>query len=277
MSDCLLEKRPDGVALITLNRPESLNALGGDLVPLLAQHLDDCESDPAVRCIALTGAGRAFCAGGDVRNMQRRNEGQQVEHEAAQVADPMATLDTQVRELRARQNGTSLRLHTIPMPTVAIVNGHAMGAGMSIALACDIRLCGPAAKFGTAFRNVGLSGDFGGTYYLQRLVGAGRARELYFTAEILDSQRALELGIANRVYEGDSWFEDALVFCSKLAAGPAGAIARMKANLNFTETAALQPLLDHEALNMRISGMSADSREAVQAFLEKREPHFGHL
>ena len=159
-------------------------------------------------------------------------------------------------------------------PTVAIVNGHAVGAGMSLALACDIRLCSPSAKFGTAFRNVGLSGDYGGSYFLQRLVGAGIARELYFTAEVLDAQSALRLGIANHVYEGDEWFQQALEFCARIASGPTATYARMKSNLNLAETGTLQQALDQEAMNMRISGMSQDSREAVLAFMEKREPKF---
>ncbi|MGE5595609.1 MAG: enoyl-CoA hydratase/isomerase family protein [Hyphomicrobiales bacterium] len=275
MPDCLLEKRADGVALITLNRPDRLNSMGGDLMPLLAQHLAECEEDRSVRCVALTGAGRAFCAGGDVGNMQRRNDSQaQPPADESPTARLVTSLEAQARGLRQNQNETSLRLHTMGKPTVAIVNGHAVGAGLSLALACDIRLAGPGAKFGTAFRNVGLSGDYGGSYYLQRLVGAGKARELYFTAEILDARQALELGIANRVYEGDDWFDQALAFCTKLAAGPTATYGRMKANLNLAETAGLQAVLDQEALNMRLSGMSRDSREAVQAFMEKREPRF---
>ena len=272
MSDTLLEKRPDGVALITLNRPESLNAMGGELMPLLARHLADCEADPAVRCLAVTGAGRAFCAGGDVRNMQRRNEGQT--DDAGAPPNEMSRFEAQVRGLRSNQDAVSLKLHTLPKPTVAIVNGHAVGAGMSLALACDIRICGSNAKFGTAFRNVGLSGDYGGSYYLQRLVGNGRARELYFTAEILDAQRALDLGIANRVVPQEQLLDEALAFCAKLAAGPTATYGRMKANLNFAENATLQAVLDQEALNMRLSGLSRDSREAVLAFVDKREPRF---
>lgn len=274
MPDTLLEKRPDGVALITLNRPESLNAMGGELVPLLGQYLVDCESDPAVRCVALTGAGRAFCAGGDVRNMQRRNDSQAEAASAAEPANPITVLEAGVRELRFSHDTTALRLHRMGKPTVALVNGHAVGAGFSLALACDLRLCSQNAKFGTAFRNVGLSGDFGGTYFLQRLVGMGRARELYFTAEIVDAQRALALGIVNRVIEGEDWLEEALVFCAKLASGPTASYARMKANLDLAETSDLRAVLDQEALLMRMSGASRDSREAVRAFIEKREPRF---
>jgi len=271
MSDVLLEKRPDGVALITLNRPDSLNAMGGQLVPMLGDHLADCDNDRDVRCIALTGAGRAFCAGGDVKDMGSRNSATGV---SSGESNLITTLDTRVRELRHSHNRTSLKLHTIGKPTVALVNGHAVGAGLSLALACDIRIASDRAKFGTAFKNVGLSGDFGGTYFLQRLAGAGKARELYFTAEIFDAQRALELGIANRVVSHEQFMEEGLAFCSKLAQGPTASYARIKENLNAAETRTLQELLDIEALNMRISGFSRDSREAVRAFIEKREPQF---
>jgi 2-(1,2-epoxy-1,2-dihydrophenyl)acetyl-CoA isomerase len=274
MPDCLIEKRDDGVALITLNRPESLNAMGGDLVPLLVEYLADCASDPAVRCVALTGAGRAFCAGGDVRNMQRRNDGQPVANEPQATANVALTLQAQTDDLRWRQAGTSLRLHTMPKPTVALVNGHAVGAGLGLALACDLRIASARAKFGTAFRNVGLSGDFGSSYFLPRLVGMGKARELFFTAEVIDAPTALALGIVNRVIEGDDWLDEALAFCARLASGPTAAYGRMKANLNLAETARLGDVLDQEALHQRISGLTEDSREAVRAFLEKREPNF---
>ncbi|MCH8993666.1 MAG: enoyl-CoA hydratase/isomerase family protein, partial [Chloroflexi bacterium] len=144
----------------------------------------------------------------------------------------------------------------------------------SLALACDLRIASDRAKVGTAFRNVGLSGDFGGSFYLQRLVGSGKARELYFTAEILDAEEALRIGIVNRVVPHDKLAEETLAFAAKLAAGPTRTFARMKENLNLATHVDLKALLDHEALNMRLSGMSNDSREAVRAFIEKRDPKF---
>lgn len=267
--DVLFEKRGDGVALITLNRPDSLNAMGGQLMPLLAQHLAECETDREVRCIALTGNGRGFCAGGDVKNMQRRNDGQ-----AAGEINHIAVIERMTAELRASHNATVLKLHTMGKPTVALVNGVAVGAGFSLALGCDIRVVSDKARFGTAFKNVGLSGDYGGSYLLQRLVGMGKARELYFTAEIFDANRAAELGIANRVLAHEELMEEGLAFCAQLAAGPTASYARMKANLNLGETGTFQEVLDQEALLMRMSGMSRDSREAVTAFVEKREPRF---
>lgn len=275
MPDVLFEKRPDGVALITLNRPESLNAMGGDLMPLLSRHLQECETDREVRCVALTGNGRGFCAGGDVKSMLTRNASAAGDSSGSSGTRSLGTeFERGVAELRRMQDAVSLKLHTMGKPTVALVNGYAVGAGLSVSLAADVRICSDQAKFGTAFRNVGLSGDFGSSYFLQRLVGLGRARELFFTAEIVDAQRALELGIANRVVPHDRLLDDGLAFCTQLAAGPTATYARMKANLNLAATSTLRELLDQEALNMRLAGMSRDSREAVLAFVEKREPRF---
>lgn len=275
--DVLFDKRPDGVGLITLNRPDALNALGGEIIPMLGTILDECERDRAVRCVALTGAGRGFCAGGDIGGMQRRNDSQSAvpeDGETSAAARLVTALERHTEELRHSHDTTSLRLHTMSKPTVALVNGVAVGAGFSLALACDIRIVSEKARFGTAFRNVGLSGDFGGTYLLPRVAGMGRARELYFTAELIDAQRSLEFGIANRVVAHEELMPIGLEFCAKIAAGPTASLGRMKRNLNFAETAKFDEVLDHEALLMRISGMSADSREAVRAFLERREPNF---
>lgn len=276
MPDVLFDKRPDGVALITLNRPESLNAMGGQLMPMLADYLKQCQWDRAVRAVVLTGAGRAFCAGGDVKEMGRRNAPSAggASGDDGEPPSIIGAMDDAVALLRESQFNTSYVLHTMPKPTIAMVNGYAVGAGMSLALACDLRIVSDQAKFGTAFRNVGLSGDFGGSYFLTRLVGIGKARELYFTAEMIDAQEAYRLGIANRVVPHDKLAEETLAFAAKLAAGPTGTFARMKANLNMAQQLDLKALLDYEALHMRLSGMSNDSREAVRAFIEKREPKF---
>ena len=274
--DVLFEKRADGVALITLNRPDSLNAMGGQLMPMLAQYLDQCRRDGDVRAVVLTGAGRAFCAGGDVKAMGRRPDNAESGDGSSggQPASMISALDEGVAGLRESQLATSYVLHTMPKPTIGMINGHAVGAGFSLALACDMRIASDRAKVGTAFRNVGLSGDFGGSFYLQRLVGSGKARELYFTAEILDAEEALRVGIVNRVVPHDKLAEETLAFAAKLAAGPTRTFARMKENLNLATHVDLKALLDHEALNMRLSGMSNDSREAVRAFIEKRDPKF---
>ncbi|OGO50745.1 MAG: hypothetical protein A2148_03360 [Chloroflexi bacterium RBG_16_68_14] len=270
--DVLFEKRADGVALITLNRPDSLNAMGGQLMPMLARYLDQSLRDREVRAVVLTGAGRAFCAGGDVKAMGQRPAGAPAGGD--QTRSVPGAGEEGVVGLREMQMRTSYVLHTMPKPTIAMVNGYAVGAGLSLALACDLRIASDQARFGTAFRNVGLSGDFGGSYFLPRLVGSAKARELYFTAEIIDAQEAFRLGIANRVVPHDQLEEETLAFAAKLAAGPTGAYARMKENLNLAWHVDLKTMLDHEALNMRLAGLSSDSREAVRAFIEKREPKF---
>jgi 2-(1,2-epoxy-1,2-dihydrophenyl)acetyl-CoA isomerase len=269
--DVLFEKRPDGVGLITLNRPDSLNALAGDMRPLIMDALAECEADRSVRCVALTGAGRAFCAGGDVKTMAA---GGPVAALMAEGLSVSAALERSTEDLRRTQAGISLRLHTMAKPTVALVNGHAVGAGMSIALACDLRFCSDQARFGTGFRNVAQSGDYGGSYFLQRLVGVGRARELYFFAEVIDAERALALGIANQVVPHEEFLDKGLEYCARLASGPTAAYGRMKRNLNLAATATLRDLLEQEAYLMRISSLDRDYKEATTAFVEKRQPRF---
>jgi 2-(1,2-epoxy-1,2-dihydrophenyl)acetyl-CoA isomerase len=274
--DVLIDKRTDGVALITLNRPESLNAMGGMLMPVLAQYLADVSHDRNVRCVVLTGAGRAFCAGGDVKGMAAGRDAILNADGAAAPTDssPASAFARGVAMLRESQASTSLVLHTMPKPTIAAVNGHAVGAGLSLALACDIRIASDKAKLGTIFRNVGFSGDFGGSYFLPRLVGNGKARELYFTGEILSAADALAIGMVNRVVEHEQLLDETLKFAAQLAAGPTLAYARMKENLNRAEDCDLKTLLDQEALNMNLSSTTSDHREAAKAFVEKRQPTF---
>ncbi len=271
MPDVLFEKRPNGVALITLNRPDSLNAMGGQLMPLLATHLADCASDESVRCLVLTGAGRAFCAGGDVKGMAA---GRDVLPGADDERSPAAEFARGVKTLRDSQRRTSYVLHTMPKPTIAMVNGHAVGAGLSLALACDLRVASDQAKLGTVFRNVGFSGDFGGSYFLPRLVGMERARQLYFTGEILIAEDALKIGMVSRVVPHDKLEEETMALAAQLASGPTLAYARMKENLNRSASSDLLTLLDQEALNMRLSATTSDHREAAKAFVEKRSPTF---
>lgn len=279
MSDVEFEKRAEGVGLITLNRPDSMNAMGGELVPLLGEYLEECERDRSVRCVAITGAGRAFCAGGDVKGFaagtRRPGEGRDGDGQRdGERPSLSAGIERAVENLRRAQNATSLRLHTMPKPTVALVNGAAAGAGLSLALAPDIRFCSDQARFITAFWRVGLSGDFGGSYYLTKLVGFGRARELYFTGETVDAAKALQWGIANYVVPHDQLMDKGLEFCARLARGPSAAYARMKANLNRAETAALREALDQEALNMHLSSLGRDFVEGSRSWVEKREPNF---
>ena len=276
--DVLFEKRDDGIAKITLNRPDSLNAMGGRLMPMLADYLAKSAADPSVRCVVLTGAGRAFCAGGDVKTMAAAGRGGGGGGEGASGANgrrsPAAEFAHGVTGLRQSQRETSGMLHTMPKPTIAMVNGHAVGAGLSLALACDLRIASDQAKLGTVFRNVGFSGDFGGSYFLQKLVGMGKARELYFTGEILSADDAYRIGMVNRVVAHEALEQETMALAQQLATGPTLAYGRMKENLNRGEDCDLFTLLDQEALNMRLSATTSDHREAAKAFVEKRQPTF---
>ena len=255
----LIEAASEGVATLTLNRPDRLNALSSPIMEGLLEALPRLAADPSVGVIVLTGAGRAFCAGGDVKRM-------------AEEAAPRS-LDTDVARLRGRMEVSRL-LHEIPKPTIAMVNGAAAGAGLAIALACDMRFAGQSARFVTAFAKVGFSGDFGGSYFLSKLVGTGKARELYFTAEPLDAAQALALGIANRVVPDAELAAVTMDFAKKLARGPRIALAAMKQNFNAAENGSLSELLNLEARRQIETGNTEDHKEAARAFVEKRAPVF---
>jgi 2-(1,2-epoxy-1,2-dihydrophenyl)acetyl-CoA isomerase len=272
MPDVLFEKRDTGVALITLNRPDSLNAMGGELMPLLAQHLRDCANDPAVRCVVLTGAGRAFCAGGDVKGMAAGRE--ILGGNGGQPVSISTLISRSVQNLRQSQKDTSFMLHTMPKVTIAMLNGHAVGAGLSLALACDLRIASDKAKIGTAFRNVGFSGDFGGSYFMSKIAGIETARYMYYSGEIVDAERARSLSLVSKVVPHDDLEAETMKLAEHIAAGPTLAYARMKENLNRAETCDLATALDAEALNMVLSGQTKDHMEAARAFVEKRQPTF---
>jgi len=261
MSQDLIENIKDGVAVLTMNRPDRLNALSGPMLDALLEALPRLAEDPNVGCVVLTGAGRGFCAGGDVKAMA---EGREMSGD---------TLEERAQGLRNKME-TSRWLHEMPKPTIAMVRGAAAGAGLSLALACDLRIAGESAKFGTAFARVGYSGDFGGSYYLTHLVGTAKARELYYTAELVDAQRAVTLGLVNRVVGDDRLEEETLALAGKIARGPRIALRYMKRNLNAAESGSLGELLDLEAWHHTRTGQTDDHREATKAFVEKREPVF---
>jgi 2-(1,2-epoxy-1,2-dihydrophenyl)acetyl-CoA isomerase len=255
----LIEAISDGVATLTFNRPDRLNALSTPIMEGLLEALPRLARDPDVGAIVLTGAGRAFCAGGDVKSMAE--------------GGPEPTVNDAIVRLRSRMEVSRL-LHEIPKPTIAMVNGPAAGAGLSLALACDLRIAGQSARFITAFAKVGFSGDFGGSYFLSKLVGTGKARELYYTAEPLDAAQALALGIANRVVPDADLAEATMQLARKLAHGPRIALALMKQNFNAAESGTLAELLDLEARGQIETGRTADHKEAARAFVEKRAPVF---
>jgi 2-(1,2-epoxy-1,2-dihydrophenyl)acetyl-CoA isomerase len=263
----LVVQNRDGVLYLTLNRPDKLNALSDGIITGLLENLRRAATDEAVGAVVLTGAGRGFCAGGDIGRMRERNE-------AAQNGENRQfSLDQRIAGLR-RSEEVSLLLHEIPRVTIAAVNGPAAGAGLSICLACDIRIASDQARMGTAFARVGYSGDFGGSYFLTKIVGTAKARELYFTAEMLTAEQALKEGMVNRVVPAADFAEQVHAFAKRIAAGPRVAYGYMKANLNAALYADARTMLEREALGQSLTGLTEDHKEAVKAFLEKREPKF---
>ncbi len=257
--DHLLESCDDGVTTITLNRPGRLNAISGDMFERLLVMLERIAADATVGAVILAGAGRAFSAGGDISEMAHR--------------DAAETPQAAVRTLRRRMEIVRL-LHAMPQPTLARVQGPAAGAGMCLALACDLRIAGPAASFTTAFAKVGYAGDYGGSYFLPQLVGTAKARELYFTAARVDAAEALRIGLVNRVVEEAQLITATHALAATFASGPRLALAQMKRNLNLAEGNGLPALLDLEAEGQIRCRLTEDHREAARAFIEKRTPVF---
>ena len=259
MSD-LIETIESGIATLTFNRPERMNALSTPIMQGLLDGLPRLAGDPAVKVVVLTGAGRAFCAGGDVKSMA---EGAREQRSAAEAT----------AHLRSRMEVSRI-LHELPKPTIAMINGPAAGAGLALALACDLRIAGASARLVTAFVRVGFSGDFGGSYFLTRLVGTAKARELYFAGRPVDADEALTLGLVNRVVPDDQLRDATMELARPLAQGPSVALSLMKRNLNCAESGDLTELLDMEAVHQVQAGRTEDHREAARAFVEKRTPVF---
>ncbi|HXG42381.1 MAG TPA: enoyl-CoA hydratase-related protein [Dehalococcoidia bacterium] len=261
------ELRDDGVLVLTLNRPEALNALSQEMVDGLAAALERAERDRAVRCLVITGAGRGFCAGGDVRAMGGRSE----QEAASPAAVPSVEVwERRFRSLRRQHASVPLRLYQFSRPTLALINGPVAGAGLGLACACDIRLASDRAVFTTAFARIGRSGDYGTTFFVRQLVGPARARELFFTADILDAETALRYGLVNHVYPHEELMERGLELARRLAQGPVGAYARMKEVMRAADAGDLMRALELEAMYMTLSGMTEEGREFLRRFLEER-------
>jgi 2-(1,2-epoxy-1,2-dihydrophenyl)acetyl-CoA isomerase len=258
MSD-LLEASENGITTLTLNRPERLNALSPAMTAGLKEALERLSTDRDCGAIVITGAGRGWCAGGDVKTMESRGADQ--------------TFEDRVEGLR-RAHQLPLLLRTMPKVVIAMINGPVAGAGLGLALACDLRIVGKSARFGTAFARIGYSGDYGGSWSLTRLVGTAKARELYFTADIIDGEKAAELGIVNRVVADDELHAETMTLARRIADGPRIALGYMKRNLFAAETESFQSVLDLEAEHQARCGFTEDHKEAVAAFVEKRRPAF---
>ena len=261
MTTDLIENVKDGVAVLTLNRPDRLNAMSRPMLDALLEALPRLAEDPAVGVVVLTGAGSRLLRG-------RRREGDGGGQRAGRADDggegpgspePHGDLPLAARDAEAHhRHGARPR----------------RGRRSPLAMACDLRVASDTARLGTAFARVGYSGDFGGSYYLTQLVGTAKARELYFTADLLDAPQALALGLVNRVVPDARLEEETMALASRLARGPRVALRYMKRNMNAAETASLKEMLDLEAWHHTRTGMTEDHREAARAFVEKREPHF---
>lgn len=254
----------DRVATVTLNKPDKRNALGDILTPALREILLVLEADDRVGCVMLTGAGKAFCSGGDVSGMGAGGAAQ---------ARPKS-LDERVADLTRKQEALTLRLYELAKPTVAALPGPAAGAGLSIALACDLRVAARDAFIVTAFRNIGLSGDYGASWFLNRLLGQSKAKELMFRSERVGAEECERLGLVNSVFRPETFRDDAQQYAADIANGPATALRLMKRNLNRGALQGLRESLAMEAQHMILSGQSEDAAEAIRAFMEKREPQF---
>jgi 2-(1,2-epoxy-1,2-dihydrophenyl)acetyl-CoA isomerase len=268
MTDQLIETFADGVATLTMNRPEARNALTGEMGAALSSAVRRCAADPAVRVVVLTGAGGAFCAGGDVKGFAAATS-----RGAGVGSSQGPSVEQRVEGLRSGMEIVKV-LHEMPKPTLAVLPGAAAGAGLSLALACDLRIAAETAKLTTAFSKVGLAGDYGGSYFLSHLVGGAKARELYFTADVITGAEAAALGIVNKAVPGDQLAEVAGEYARYLAGLPTTAIGYMKRNLNAAEHATLSEILDLEAMHMVRTMMTADHAAAAKAFVEKRAPVF---
>ena len=263
----LLCRLEDRVAIITLNRPKKKNALSDHLTPALRQTLLDLETKREVGCILITGSGDAFCAGGDIGGMGgNANKDEEVSERP--------TAEERVRALIHKQETLTLRLTDHAKPTIAALPGVAAGAGLCIALACDIRVACRSAFVTTAYRNIGFSGDYGGSWLLTQLVGPSKAKELFFTGRRVQSDEALALGIFNNVFEDASFENEALAKAKQIASGPPIAIAFMKEHINRAVTGDLRSNMAMEADRLIRCAATSDHKEAVKAFMEKRTPVF---
>ncbi len=260
----LIAKIENNVGYLIMNRPEARNAMSSEMNGALQEKIAEFELDEEVRCIVLTGAGNAFCAGGDVKGMNAKNEGD----------DEKDTIDKAIHRQRDNQRGTSGKLYKMPKPTIASLPGAAAGAGLSYALSCDLRIMSSAAFMTTAFAKVGFSGDYGGTYFMSQLIGSAKARELYFLSDRVSAEEALNLGLTNWVVEADNLEAKTKEIAEQLASGPSVAFRYMKENLNRAMNGDVDSCLDLEATHHVHCGQTMDHKNAVKAFVEKRQPKF---
>jgi 2-(1,2-epoxy-1,2-dihydrophenyl)acetyl-CoA isomerase len=257
--EAVLLTRQGSVATVTLNRPECLNALDHNLRAGLAEKLNAVSRDTSVRAVVITGAGRGFCSGGDIKHLAQLKRN----HQSVAFRDFLEAGHRVVRNIRS-----------LPIPVVASVNGPAMGGGMNLALACDLRIASERAIFSQAFVNIGMHPDWGGTFFLPRMVGTGRALEMFFLGDPISAQQALELGLVNRVVPQERLESETRKLAERLAAAPVLAIGHMKQALYERLETQLDSMMQHEVEAQTKCFESEDCEEGLKAFLEKRKPSF---
>lgn len=255
----LLESIQDGIAVLVMNRPERMNALNNELATALHGSLQRIAKDDSIRVVVLTGAGRAFCAGGDLGVIGKGREANNVKE-----LEPL---------LRAGM-GMVVTMRTMPQPVIAAINGAAAGAGMNVALAADIRISAEEATFGQNFAKVGLFPDYGGTYFLPELVGPSKAAEMFYTGDMIDAQTALKLGLVNRVVPAAQLEAEVKTLAKKIASGPPLTIRAVKRTMFAEKKEALERALEAEVEYQMKCFASEDCLEGVHAFFEKRAPQF---
>lgn len=260
MAEVLIKTIDNGVCTLTMNRVERRNALSPELLQALVDSVAEVSRDSNVGAIVLRGAGGYFCVGGDVKAM-------------AEGSGRAASHEERVAALRGRMEVSRL-LHESGKPSVAAITGAAAGAGLSMAMACDFRVAGRAAKLTTAFAKVGLSGDFGGTWFLTRLVGAAKAREMYLLSPTLTADEALGIGLVTEVVDDDAVHARAEALARQLADGPRITLSYIKRNMNDAIGGSLVASLDAEAERHVRCSFTEDHKEAAEAFMQKRKPVF---
>ncbi|MGX1359543.1 enoyl-CoA hydratase [Bradyrhizobium elkanii] len=254
----------DRVAVITLNRPDARNSLSDTLTPALRTMIRTCGENPEVGVLLVTGAGKAFCAGGNVKGMGAHRDKKKLE----------MSYEDKVADLQERQRLLTGALASVRKPTIAALPGPAVGAGLAIAMACDIRIAAQSAFISTGYLRVALSGDYGMAWLLTRLVGTSRARELMFTSEKVDAARCEQIGLVNRVVPDETLQDEAFALAKSIAEGPTLALRYMKDNLDEALQFDFATARDHEAERLIRLTTTADHKEAVQPFIEKRKPVF---
>ncbi|WJR78055.1 enoyl-CoA hydratase [Bradyrhizobium sp. NP1] len=258
-NEMVLQSLEDGLLTITMNRPERRNALNPDMVRGLVEAARRAAEDHEVRAVLFKGAGGTFCVGGDVKSM----------------AEGRAALPFEAKMANLRRGMEVSRiLHQMPKPVVAQLDGAAAGAGLSMALACDLRVASESCKITTAFAKVGFSGDYGGTYFLTQMLGSAKARELYLLSPVLSANEALALGMVSKVVADDEIDKAARELALSLAQGPSIALGFIKRNINNAEHLPLEDCFDGEAIHHTRAGETADHKEAAKAFVEKRKAVF---